>query len=554
MDAKRDRIGKILVKKGLLSRKSLTEALKEQERDGRRLGEILVEKAVLGEEALRWALAEQLDLPLVQPDPAALDPEALALIPPELCRRYGVLPLHLTYEGPGTPGVLTVAVADPSLKPALDDLAERVGRPLRIAAALREDIDAALGAVYGPAPAGDVEIRSGDIPLQRLDRVLQDPTGTALLRELLETAVKRTEEVLHFRARDGECFVVDSRGQRVFSGGETWHTILLDRLRQLAGIPLPGSRGASRILQKGRFAFPAEELARSVLFRVSLLRGVEGEEAQVRLMSREGEPKSLTDLGLTPRQRLEVGQALSRPGLVWVTSSGDGGLASTLFGLLREIPGEGKTFTIEEEVFYRSPDFLQLETLDLGREGTSEILRELKYLDFPRVMLDRASPAQLGDLLALAVRKRWVLAGAPEASLQETLLSLAARSVDVPLYGLSLVIHQRLSALLCPKCRVEAALGTFERQAVARLLPAKGALYQEGPGCSSCEGRGTAGFRAFYELLPVDAAVREALYGQAKGERRVPELLDRVQPSIGSQVAAAVAKGKVSVSELWDFV
>jgi type II secretory ATPase GspE/PulE/Tfp pilus assembly ATPase PilB-like protein len=339
----------------------------------------------------------------------------------------------------------------------------------------------------------------------------------------------------------------------VFSGGETWHTILLDRLRQLAGLPASQGRPGGRILQRGRFAFPDPAGTDQVLFRVSVLRGVEGEEAQAKLIRREGLPRHLTDLGFTAHQCLEVRRALARPGLVWVTAPGEEGMGSTLFGLLREIPGQGRTFTLEEEVFYRSPDLLQLETLDLGPEGRSEVLRELKYLDFPRVLVDRASPSQLADLLALAVRKRWILAGGHEASLEESLTALAVRSGDVPLYGLSLVVHQRLVPLLCRSCRASSALGTAERQALQKLLPAQGTVYQEGSGCDACGGRGTRGARAFFEVLPVDAAVREDLYGAARGERRIPGLVSRARPSIASQVAEGVARGEVSLSEIWDF-
>ncbi|MBI5014915.1 MAG: hypothetical protein HZB55_05410 [Deltaproteobacteria bacterium] len=554
MDEKTRRLGAVLVEKGVITAPQLDEVLRIQEGSGRRLGEVLVERGLLDEEALRWALAEQLDLPLVHPDPAALAPEALALVAPDVCRRYAVVPLHLAAEAPGAEAVLTVAAADPSLRPVLEDLQARTGKVVRFVPAPRGEIEAVLSALYGPAAAEDVGVRVTDLAGPALAEILEDATGARLLGHLLDAAVARGQEVLHFRARDAEARVDDGRGRVVFSGGETWHTILLDRLRQLAGLPASQGRPGGRILQRGRFAFSDAAGLEQVLFRVSILRGVEGEEAQVKRMRREGVPRHLTDLGFTAHQCLEVRRALGRPGLVWVTAPGDGGMGSTLFGLLREIPGAGRTFTLEEEVFYRSPDLLQLETLDLGSEERSEVLRELKYLDFPRVLVDRASPAQLGDLLALAVRKRWILAGGHEATLEETLTSLAVRSVDVPLYGLSLVVHQRLVPLLCPTCRAQSALGTAERQALLKLLPGQGTVYQEGSGCDACGGRGTRGARAFFEVLPVDAAVREDLYGAARGECRIPNLAARVRPRIAPQVSEAVARGEVSLSEIWDFV
>ena len=87
-----------------------------------------------------------------------------------------------------------------------------------------------------------------------------------------------------------------------------------------------------------------------------------------------------------------------------------------------------------------------------------------------------------------------------------------------------------------------------------KLLSSRGTLYEEGEGCTSCGGRGTSGVKAFFEVLRVDAGVREALYGEARGEARIPTLLERVQPTIRSQVVQAVASGDASLAELWDFV
>lgn len=541
-------LGDLLVQKGLLSQERLEIALAAQASPGKRLGEILVEMGFLGEEALRWALAEQMDLPLVHPEVGALDPDALRLVPAELCRRYSLLPLFLSSDGPGAEAVLTVAAADPSQRQAIEDVSVRSGHPVRVVAALREVIQATLDRVHGVASESDVAIRRSDIPKERLKEIFEDPTGNVLLRFLLGSLIENGAGGLHFRVRSGELQVEDFAGRVLFAGGQTWRTILLDRLRQLSG--LVGK--VQTVLQRGRFFFSGGEAHDPALFRVSILKGLEGEEAQVRLLLREGPGRSLSELGLTAHQVMEVRSALARPGLFWVTSNGEEGLSSTLFAFLREIPDRGRTVTVEEEIAYRSPEFLQLETLSLGTEGRAQIFRELKHLDFERVIVDRVSPAQLAELLSLSLRKRWVLAATSEASLREALATLAAQALEVPLYGLRLVVHQRLVPLLCTACRTECVLGTADRQAISHLIPASSKLFQQGDGCSSCGGRGTRGARAFFEALTVDAAVREVLYGEARGERRIQVLCDRVQPSIRTQVAEAVGRGEVSLSELWD--
>ncbi|GAB4266878.1 MAG: hypothetical protein Kow0092_19960 [Deferrisomatales bacterium] len=545
-------LGEILVERGLLNAETLASVQESPETAGRPLGDVLVEKGLLDEAALRRAFAEQIDLPLVRLRAETLDPEALARLPAETCRRYAAVPVSVdpASGGQGDRATLVVAVADPSNTAALSDLATQARCPVRPVAALREEIEAVLEEAFGGRPERAAELRRGAVPPDWMERVLEDPTGTELLRHLLTGVVSRGEGGLHLRLRGDEVTVEDLEGRVLFSGGRTWHTILLDRLRRLAAL----SGGEGGVLQKGRFGFGGERGEEPALFRLSILKGVEGEEAQMKLLRREGEARDLPSLGLTTHQWLQVREALSRPGFVWVTASGEEGLSSTLFALLREVPDRGRALTLEDEVFYRSPDLLQLETLNLGLEGRGQVLRELKYLDFTRVMVDRVSPARLDDLLALALRHRWVLAASGTASLQESLSVLASRSRELPLYGVRLLVHQRLLPRLCPHCREECVLGTAEQHALARWIAPGTPLFQEGDGCRRCEGRGTAGVRGFFEVLPVDVSVREDLYAEGRGERRMERLLARVSPSIRQQVAEASAQGEVALSELWELL
>lgn len=541
-------LGSLLVERGLLSPEALGGALARQSGSGRRLGEVLVEMGLLGEEALRWALAEQMDIALVHPDPAALDPEALALLPAPVCRRYGVLPLYLSEEQPGGPKLLTLAAADPANRLALDDVAARTGRGLRVVAALREEIEAALDAVHGPAPREDVGLRSSALPAENLPEILEDPTGNALLRGLLEPIAARGEGGVHLRARAGETRVEDLEGRPLFVGGDAWHGILLDRLRRLAGLDAAPARG---LLERGRVSF-APGAGPISLFRLSILSGLEGAEAQVKLLRPESRRRSLVELGFTEAQVGAVREAIGRPGLLWVTSAGEEGLASTLFALLREIPGGGRTVTLEEEVGYVSPEFLQLDAAHLGAGGTAEVLRELKHLDFDRVVVDRAVPSLLPPLLFLALRKRWVLAATPGVVPGEGLRELAARAPDAPLSALRLLVHQRLVPQLCPRCRVACRPDCGEWARLVGETPLPEQVWEEGSGCEACGGRGTTGVRAFFEVLSVGAAEREALYAQGRGGDAAERLWGGAQAALRTQLAAAAAEGAVAFSELWD--
>lgn len=539
-------LGQILVERGMLAGDQLARALERQAVTGRRLGEVLVEMRALGETALRWALAEQMDLPLVHPDPGAVDPEAVALLPAGLCRRYGVLPLYLSEDVPGGPLVLTLAAADPASRELLEDVAARVRRPVRVMPAMREEILAALDVLHGPSEPGDESIRDCGVSPEDLPAVRADPTGGALLDKLLGRLVEQGRGGFHFRARGGESCVDDLEGRPVFRGGEIWHGVLLDRLRRHARLLPP----AGEAIQRGRFGWGPP--GADALFRVTVLRGSEGEEAEVKLVEREGRPRSLEELGFEEDQARQVRGVLQEPGLVWITALDQEGVATTLFSVLRAVPGSGRGITVEEEVCYRSPDLLQVETLGVDAQGRTRLLQEVRTLSFERVVVDRVAPSLLPELLAIAGRRRWVLAATIGMTPDEALQALARCGSDVPLTGLRALIHQRMVRRLCPACRVEASARDGQEGVPEGPAGFRGPWFEAGPGCRQCGGGGFRGRRAVFDVLPVDAEFREALRGAAHGENRWRERLRENRPGLRDLLRKAAAAGEVAVSELRD--
>ena len=113
--SRRARLGDWLVAHGFVSTGDVESALAEQRVTGDPLGGLLVARGVIDEEDLSRALAGIFDLPyrdLVESPP---DPEAVARLPQNFCRRRGVLPVGFD----GT--TLFVAISDPADVLTLDD-------------------------------------------------------------------------------------------------------------------------------------------------------------------------------------------------------------------------------------------------------------------------------------------------------------------------------------------------------------------------------------------------------------------------------------------------
>ncbi|HEY4409938.1 MAG TPA: hypothetical protein VGO87_08645, partial [Acidimicrobiia bacterium] len=102
------RFGELLVRKQIVSRGAIMEALLQQTGSGKRLGALLVDAGVITDRQLAETLAEQLDVPLADlrnDSPAA---DAVAKLPERVARELVAVPLRL--EG----NDLHVVIADPT--------------------------------------------------------------------------------------------------------------------------------------------------------------------------------------------------------------------------------------------------------------------------------------------------------------------------------------------------------------------------------------------------------------------------------------------------------
>jgi len=100
-------LGQILLKKGLISKEQLQEALGIQKKKKGLLGDILIGLGYISDEKLSIALASQTDLGYIPVEKYKVSKEILKLVPKDLAHKYCFIPL----EKIG--GVLTIALANP---------------------------------------------------------------------------------------------------------------------------------------------------------------------------------------------------------------------------------------------------------------------------------------------------------------------------------------------------------------------------------------------------------------------------------------------------------
>ena len=112
----------------------IDEALKLQERLGKRMGQIVVDKGWVSENDVLRCLSEQLGVPFVRLRPGLFDPSTAALLDVGVARRLGVMPLFRVRS------VCYLATSKPQDMPTFEEVGERLQCRVRPILARHEDI------------------------------------------------------------------------------------------------------------------------------------------------------------------------------------------------------------------------------------------------------------------------------------------------------------------------------------------------------------------------------------------------------------------------------
>ncbi len=163
------RLGEILVERGLIDERRLRAALSEAALWGRRLGEVLVARGDCDEGAVLDALVSQLGVELAPLASLGRVPaDVLAHVSADEARRLQAIPIGVD----GRTGALEVAMSDPGDRATTAMLERLTGRPIRALLALGPQIEAAIDRFYfdGAPPTTDLPFRRLATPARGIAR------------------------------------------------------------------------------------------------------------------------------------------------------------------------------------------------------------------------------------------------------------------------------------------------------------------------------------------------------------------------------------------------
>jgi MSHA biogenesis protein MshE len=511
----RQRLGDMLVARGLLSPEQLQFALQEQKRSGRRLGRILIEDGLIDEESIARALAQQLRLPYVDLTIDMLQPPLAKLLTETQARRFRAVPI----EESGA--VLRVAMADPTDYQGYDEMQRLLGRDIDLVVVTETRLNALLDRLYsrseeitGLARELELEMASDAAVAVDANAPVDDAPVAKLLQTLFEDALRARASDIHVEPQERKLLI-----RFRIDGALTIHTeaelriapAVVQRLKLMSGLDI----AERRLPQDGRFV--ARIRNQPVDVRISTMPTQHGESVVLRLLPQTGSMLALEKLGMPPRVLATLREFTGMAhGMLLVTGPTGSGKTTTLYGALAEINSpQSKIITVEDPVEYRLAGVNQVQINDKIGLGFATVLRSTLRQD-PDIVL----VGEMRDRDTVETGLRAAMTGHMVFSTLHTndAASTPIRLLDMgaPRYlvasSLRLVLAQRLVRAVCPECAQPCA-PTAQEQAL--LLATLGAVpldgLRRGLGCGNCSGTGYVGRRGVYELLEMTPEVVQAL-------------------------------------------
>lgn len=330
---------------------------------------------------------------------------------------------------------------------------------------------------------------------------------------------------------------------------------VISRIKVMAELDI----GEKRIPQDGRFAVTMH--GKEIDFRVSIMPGLFGEDAVLRILDKQSLSAELSKLSL---ETLDIDQETSavirrlanQPhGMLLVTGPTGSGKTTTLYATLSEINGgEEKIVTIEDPVEYQLPDVLQIPVSEKKGLTFARGLRSILRHDPDRILVGEIRDRETAEIAVQAALTGHLVYTTVHANNVFDVLS-RFRHMGVDAYSfitaLNGVVAQRLLRLVCVHCAepYTPSDALLQASGITRDDIA-GHMLKHGRGCAGCRGTGYQGRRALAEVLVLTDEIRELMLQQSPiGQLKALAMQQGMRP-MREQALDVVRCGSTTLEEI----
>lgn len=514
----------ILINRKVISPDQVEEARTLAATTGVRLQDALVKLNYASTKEIFSAIAEFHNMQYVDLSDTQIPASVIEMVPESVARENAVIPL--SHEN----NMLQIVVCNPEDIETLDKLRFILNKDVQPVLADREQIQESINRHYGQTESESVDSLLSEFTDTAIDFTETESTRNAqqddgdnaapvvrLCNLVIQEAVKLRASDIHiepFADRVRVRYRIDGVLQERDSPPRRLLAPILSRLKIMSQIDISEKRRP----QDGRIKMSIS--GNHYDLRVSMLPTVHGQSAVMRILDRGNIQVSIKDLGFHEEDYKRFQSIIKRPnGIFLVTGPTGSGKTTTLYAALNELNRpDRKIITAEDPVEYYLPGINQVE------------VKHKIGLDFARII--RAMLRQAPNIILVGeIRDKETAEIAVQASLTGHLVFSTLHTNDAPsavtrlgdigvppfLIASSVIaiMAQRLVRLVCLKCR-ESYMPPEEELKAARITAddLKTANFSRGKGCKNCNGTGYKGRKGIFEMLAMNAKLREMTFNR----------------------------------------
>ncbi|MFB7885664.1 GspE/PulE family protein [Microbacterium sp. NPDC056057] len=523
--------------------------------EGPELQRLLVSSKLVTEGQVAEAIALHTGHRYVDLAEMPLDPNVVALVPGNLCRKYGLIPVDRRGER------LTVGVLDPTDIVALDDVASITDlfvEPVVVA----ED---ALLNMFERFLRSDEELSELSMTIEESSEAnqaaftesLEEQDDTApivrFVNLLIAQAINDRASDIHVEPGEKQLtvrFRIDGVLHEMQKADRAIQDGIISRLKIMSSIDIAEKRKP----QDGRLSVTHEN--RTVDLRVATLPTVWGEKIVMRILDNTGQTMSMRDLLFSSTNEKRFREAITKPhGMILATGPTGSGKSTSLYTALRSIANPKiNVITVEDPVEYRIAGINQVQVNNRAGLTFATALRSILRSDPDVVLVGEIRDFETANIsIEAALTGHLVLStlhtnDAPSALTRLTEIGCEPFLVAT---ALSAVIAQRLSRRLCMRCR-EPLVETSE---VLNALgfphdPADVPELYKAVGCPACSGTGYRGRVALHEIMTLSDEIESLVVTRSTGSEIRQVALEQGMISLREDGWSKVAQGLTTIEEV----
>ncbi len=602
------KLGDLLLKQKLITQEQLETALKLQREEGGKIGEALVRVGAVSEGDITETLSQQFGVPSIDLAHFEIDPGVIKVVPGEVARKYGVLPVNKTGA------TLTIAMGDPTNVFAMDDIKFMTGYNVEPVVAseiaLRKAIDKHYGTprsvvlkertkqtgpgftaessledvmassaltmddmasvglgeinmdeITGLDTGADVDVVKGEegqeIDLSDLAKSSESAPIIKVSNLILIEALKAGASDIHVEPYEKEFrvrFRIDGILHNIMALPMRTRDPLISRLKIMAKLDI----SEKRLPQDGRIKIRlrVEERSRDLDLRVSSVPTHFGEKVVMRLLDKSKLQLDMTQLGFDQEPLRRFKDAIDRPyGIVLVTGPTGSGKTNTLYSAIAALNDPTvNIMTAEDPIEFNLAGINQVQMKEQIGLTFASSLRSFLRQDPDIILVGEIRDFETAEIaVKAALTGHLVLSTLHTNDAPSTINRLMNMGIEPFLVATSVncIAAQRLVRRICAHCPED--LETPPQTLIqVGFAPdeVKSLRIKRGRGCERCNNTGYKGRVGLFEVLLFSDEIRDMILSGASSIELKRKAIEEGMVSLRMSGLQKIREGATTLEEV----